>query len=235
MTGRVSSVESFATLDGNGIRYAVFLAGCNLRCACCHNADTWSGEGESFSPERLAAQILRCKPYFSRGGGVTFSGGEPLLQAAFVVETARLLKRERVDVALDTAGNVWNEDVEDLLELVDLVILDLKQPDEESYRAFCGGSLAKTLFFAREVAARKKRLWLRTVVIPGVNDTLEDMDAYAELARDLPCERYELLGFHTMGFAKFEQSGIPNPLAGTPAMDAAELAGLQAYLDEQRR
>ena len=230
-TLRVHSIESFATLDGTGIRCAVFFAGCPLRCLCCHNADTWTASGTEYSPEALAEKVLRFRPYFSRGGGVTWSGGEPLVQAGPLAELSRIMRGAGVHVALDTSGCLWNDDVARLLQDVDLVIADLKCATEEEYRNFAGGSLAAVSRFLDEVAARGIPLWLRTVVIPGCNDTERALDAYIGVAKRWPAEKYELLGFHTLGFSKYETLGIPNPLAGTPAMDAVRLGELQRYLD----
>lgn len=230
-TLRVHSIESFATLDGAGIRCAVFFAGCPLRCLCCHNADTWTAAGAEYTPEALAEKILRFRTYFAKNGGVTWSGGEPLLQARALSELSRRMRAEGIHVALDTSGCIWNADVAELLNSVDLVIADLKRPTEEDYRTFAGGSLAGVLRFLEEVCARKLPLWLRTVVIPGINDTERDIDAYYEIARRFPAEKYELLGFHTLGFSKYEAQGLVNPLADTPAMDAGRLKELQTYLD----
>ena len=189
MTGRVHKIESFATLDGTGIRCAVFLSGCNLRCKCCHNADTWGSAGIEYTAEALARRILRFKPYFVRGGGATFSGGEPLLQAAFLKEVADLLAAQGVGTALDTSGSVLNDDVRALLEAVELVICDLKCTTEEKYRSFCGGSLVAVKKFLGVCRELGKRLWLRTVVIPGYNDTAADMAEYAAIARAFPHEK----------------------------------------------
>ena len=235
MKGIVHSTESFATQDGRGIRFAVFCAGCPLHCPCCHNADTWSGRGTETEPEELAGRILRYRPYFRKGGGATFSGGEPLLQARFLTETARILVENGVGVALDTSGAVWNEEVGDLLDCCELVILDLKQPTEEEYRAFCGGSLQTVERVAEETARRGIPLWLRTVIIPGINDSEQAIGRYAETAGRIRHERYELLGFHTMGFSKWAEAGRENPLKDTPAMDAVRLAELQHFLDGKER
>ena len=234
MQGVIRSIESFATKDGPGIRCAVFFSGCNLRCKCCHNADTWSGEGRRMESGALAERIARFKPYFGAEGGATFSGGEPLLQAEFAAETADLLHRRGISVVLDTSGSVSGPAADRLLDRTDLVLLDLKQPTEAHYRDFCGGSLDATLAFARNVRAHGVRLILRTVIIPGLNDTESDLAAYHEISRDLGAERYELLGFHTMGFSKFEACGLENPFRNTPAMDAQALAALQKKLDGWR-
>ena len=231
MKGRVHSIESFATLDGTGIRCAVFLSGCPLRCVCCHNPDTWAQAGKEIESEELARKVLRFRSYFSRGGGVTWSGGEPLLQADFAAEVSDVLRAKGVHVALDTSGCVRNAAVSRLLDRTDLVICDLKYPTDAEYRKFAGCGLSEVLAFLGEVRGKGIPFWLRTVAIPGINADEAHMDAYAELARGLGAEKYELLGFHTLGFSKYETLGIQNPLAETSALAEGRLAELQKYLD----
>ena len=146
MTGRISSVQSLGTVDGPGVRAVVFGCGCPLRCAYCHNPETWSEAGEEWTADALAAKILRFKPYIKHGG-VTFSGGEPLVQAEFFFELARLLKKEGLHIALDTSGQVRGRAADELLDLCDLAIVDVKFTTEEDYAKYTGGSLAAALDF----------------------------------------------------------------------------------------
>lgn len=234
MRAPVHSFESLAALDGEGLRCAVFFCGCPLRCAYCHNPDTWCGGGVLTESGALAGKIRRLKPYFNRGGGVTFSGGEPLLHAAFILETAALLQADGIRYTLDTSGSVpLCDDVRRAVEGAELILLDIKFPDRASYARYTGGDFDTFLTFADFVSAAGKRVWYRTVIVPGLNDSERALDAYARLvARWNRPARYELLGFHTMGFFKYAQSGIANPLAGTDAMDPERLRSLQTYLNQ---
>ena len=232
MEGRVHSLQSLGTVDGPGLRYVVFLQGCPLRCVYCHNPDTWDPAGGAvMDTEELVEKILRCRPYFGAEGGVTVSGGEPLLQAEFVTQLFARLKQEGVHTALDTSGAGDLGKAPALLEVTDLVLLDLKFPTEEGYRQYCRGSLGQTEAFAALVAEKQVPLWVRHVVAPGLNDTLEDMAAVKSWAQRQPTlEKIEWLPFHNLCLEKYQQLGIPFPLADTPPMDREKLDRLIAAL-----
>ena len=232
MEGRVHSLQSLGTVDGPGLRYVVFLQGCPLRCVYCHNPDTWDPAGGAvMGTEELVEKILRCRPYFGTEGGVTVSGGEPLLQAEFVTQLFARLKQEGVHTALDTSGAGDLGKAPALLEVTDLVLLDLKFPTEEGYRQHCRGSLGQTEAFAALVAEKQVPLWVRHVVVPGLNDTLEDMAAVRSWARRQPTlEKIEWLPFHNLCLEKYQQLGVPFPLADTPPMDRERLDRLIAAL-----
>ena len=232
MEGRVHSLQSLGTVDGPGLRYVVFLQGCPLRCVYCHNPDTWDPAGGAvMGTEELVEKILRCRPYFGAEGGVTVSGGEPLLQAEFVTQLFARLKQEGVHTALDTSGAGDLGKAPALLEVTDLVLLDLKFPTEEGYRQHCRGSLGQTEAFAALVAEKQVPLWVRHVVAPGLNDTLEDMAAVKCWAERQPTlEKIEWLPFHNLCLEKYQQLGVPFPLADTPPMDREKLDRLIAAL-----
>lgn len=232
MEGWVHSLQSLGTVDGPGLRYVVFLQGCPLRCVYCHNPDTWDpAGGAAMGTEELVEKILRCRPYFGAEGGVTVSGGEPLLQAEFVTRLFARLKREGVHTALDTSGAGDLRKAPALLEVTDLVLLDLKFPTEEGYRQHCRGSLGQTEAFAALVAEKQVPLWVRHVVAPGLNDTLEDMAAVKSWAQRQPTlEKIEWLPFHNLCLEKYQQLGVPFPLANTPPMDREKLDRLIAAL-----
>ena len=233
--GNIHSVESLAALDGKGIRYEVFFMGCPFRCAYCHNPDTWEGEGTMHpTADELAAKIARYKPYFGKEGGVTLSGGEVLTQSEFACELTDRLHERGIDVALDTCGGVpLTDSVKRALASADMVILDLKFHDEEGYRRYCRGdfrTVMNTLDFLEE---RGAYVWLRTVVVPGINDSEEEIEKYAEIVKRYKCvRRWQLLAFHTMGFSKYERMGIDNPLKDTPALSKDRLAQLQEFADK---
>lgn len=229
----IHSFESMAALDGDGIRYAVFFTGCPLRCAYCHNPDTWHKSGNEWTAERLVDKIKRYKPYFKNGGGVTFSGGEPLLNAPFIIETAKLLKKEGIGYAVDTSGSVeLTVDIKAVLDGADLVILDLKFYNEESYKKYTKGKFENFVAVGKYCTDNNIRLWLRTVVVPNINDNEESIEKYAQFAKQFKFEKYELLAFHTMGFFKYENLKIDNPLINTPALDKDRLKELQEYLNK---
>lgn len=232
MEGWVHSLQSLGTVDGPGLRYVVFLQGCPLRCVYCHNPDTWDPAGGAvMDTEELVEKILRCRPYFGAEGGVTVSGGEPLLQAGFVTQLFARLKQEGVHTALDTSGAGDLGKAPALLEVTDLVLLDLKFPTEEGYRQHCRGSLGQTEVFAALVAEKQVPLWVRHVVAPGLNDTLEDMAAVKSWAQRQPTlEKIEWLPFHNLCLEKYQQLGVPFPLANTPPMDRERLDRLIAAL-----
>ena len=232
MEGGVHSLQSLGTVDGPGLRYVVFLQGCPLRCVYCHNPDTWDPAGGTvMGTEELVEKILRCRPYFGAEGGVTVSGGEPLLQAEFVTQLFARLKRKGVHTALDTSGAGDLGKAPALLAVTDLVLLDLKFPTEEGYRQYCRGSLGQTEAFAALVAEKQVPLWVRHVVAPGLNDTLEDMVAVKRWAERQPTlEKIEWLPFHNLCLEKYQQLGVPFPLADTPPMDRERLDGLVAAL-----
>lgn len=228
----IHSFESMAALDGDGIRYAVFFTGCPLRCVYCHNPDTWYKSGSEWTAEELTAKIKRYKPYFKNGGGVTFSGGEPLLNAEFIAETGKLLKAEGIGYAIDTSGSVpLTDSVKMALDGADLVLLDIKFFDSESYKKYTKGDFKNFISVGRYCSEKGIRLWLRTVIVPGINDDEESIREYAEFSRQFRFEKYELLAFHTMGFFKYEKLKTENPLKDTPALDKKRLEELQILLN----
>ena len=232
MKGRVSSLQSLGTVDGPGLRYVIFLQGCPLRCVYCHNPETWDpAGGREYAPEELVEKVLRCRAYFGEQGGVTVSGGEPLLQAPFVAELFRQLKEAGIHTALDTSGAGDLQQAAQVLDWTDLVLLDLKFPDEAGYRRYCRGSWAQTQAFAALAGEKRVPLWVRHVVVPGLNDSLKDLRAIKAQAESLPgFQKLEWLPFHNMCLEKYQQLGLPFPLADTPALEDQDLARLLAAL-----
>lgn len=231
-TAEIHSFESMAALDGDGIRYAVFFTGCPLRCVYCHNPDTWYSTGKEWTVQELADKIKRYKPYFKNGGGVTFSGGEPLLHSDFINEINPLLKEQGIGYCIDTSGSVGlNESVKTALLGAQLVILDIKFYNAESYKKYTGGDFEKFISVGKFCTENDIRMWLRTVIVPGINDCEKDIEQYACFSRQFKFEKYELLAFHTMGFFKYEKMKIENPMAGVPDLKKERLAQLQSHLD----
>jgi pyruvate formate lyase activating enzyme len=233
--GRIHSLETLGALDGPGLRCVVFLQGCPLRCRYCHNPDTWAvGDGDEMTVDALVERIARYQPYFAREGGVTLSGGEPLLQARFAARVLAACAARGIHTALDTSGAVLNAEVRMALDATQLVILDIKHTDPARYRALTGGSLARTRAFMAEVAARGIPLWIRQVIVPGWNDTPADVQALARLVRDIPTlTRVELLPYHRLGVEKWCLLGRPYPLAEVAELSAAQQQTLLDVLAEE--
>ncbi len=231
--GYLHSLQSMGTVDGPGVRAVVFAAGCPLRCVYCHNPDTWrQQDGTPWEADTLCARIMRLYPYIKEGG-VTFSGGEPCLQAVFFEEVARELRAQGLHIALDTSGAVWNRDVERLLAQTDLVLLDVKMTSEAEYRVNTGGSLESTLAFLSETERRGIPLWIRHVVVPGLTDGEDNIRRLASLL--LPygnIQRVELLPFRRLCLEKYEALGIPFPLKDTPEADGETIRRLYRILSE---
>lgn len=228
-SGRVHSIQSLGTLDGPGVRHVTFLQGCPLRCGCCHNPDTWDTEGgTAYTPEALLAEAVRFREYFAHGGGVTLSGGEPLLQASFAAAYFRLCKEAELSTCLDTSGCILNDGVRALLAVTDRVLLDIKYPNEEGYRKHVGCSLSAPLAFLVELENRKIPTTLRTVVIPTLTDTEEHEAFLSRLAREHTCvDAVECLPFKKICSVKYESMGIPFPFADIPAASAQSAREMQ--------
>ena len=235
MQGYIHSFESMAAVDGEGVRYAVFLSGCPMRCVFCHNPDTWNISGTSMSPGELAKKISKYKPYFKNNGGVTFTGGEPLLQAEFIKETVPLLKKYGINYAVDTSGVVELTDtVKFVLENAQTVLLDLKFPDNEGYLKYTEHTMEKTLNTLEFLETIGKPTRIRTVIIPDINDTEEEIQKYIMHIKDKKCiYKYELLAFHTMGFFKYDELKIENPLKDTKPLDMNVRDRLQKFVNSK--
>lgn len=231
MKGYVHSLQSLGTVDGPGVRSVVFLSGCPLRCVYCHNPDTWERQEKQLTDaEELAGRLLHFYS-FIKNGGVTFSGGEPLLQAEFVTEVAKHLKKEGLHIAIDTCGAPVTPATERLIEVADLFLLDIKMTTEEDYKRYTGGSLAATMAFLDHLEKIKKDVWIRHVVVPGINDNKEDILRLAELIKGYTCiKKVELLPFKNLCLEKYRALNIPFALESTPPMRAEELEGIEQVL-----
>ena len=218
MQGRIHSFQSLGTVDGPGVRAVVFMQGCPLRCACCHNPDTWDlGGGKLVSAEEIFRKIQRLRAYFGKDGGVTVSGGEPLLQADFVAELFSLCRADGISCALDTSGCVYNESVERLLSLTDLVLLDYKYTNDTDYKKYTGMSMQSAEDFLARLDALGKRVWIRQVIIPTLNDSEESVRRLYALSERYSCiEKTELLPFRKLCVEKYRALGIDFSLENIP-------------------
>lgn len=231
MTGRIHSIQSMGTVDGPGVRAVVFMSGCPLRCIYCHNPDTWDfHSGKEYTVNDLAAKILRYKPYI-KDGGVTFSGGEPCMQADYLYEVAAILKENGLHITIDTSGVVLNDSVKKLLEVVDLVLLDIKMTTENEYIRYTRQSLKSAISFLDELENMHKDTWIRHVVVPGINDSIDDIKKLGQLLTGYSCiKKIELLPFKKLCLEKYKQLNIPFQLENTPQMSEERLNKLYKAL-----
>lgn len=234
MKGRIHSFQSFGTVDGPGLRCVVFLQGCTLRCAYCHNPDTWDpADGTECSVDEAAEKILRYRPYFAANGGVTVSGREPLLQWEFVAELFRRLRREGVHTALDTAGIGDPEGARAVLLNTDFVLCNLKFSCAEDYQQYCGGTRDVVLRFLKQTEELRVPLWIRHVVVPGLTDGEECILKIAEEALRLTnLQKLELLPFRKLCLLKYRAMDLPFPLESYDECTEAEISELYRIISE---
>lgn len=232
--GRIHSFESMGLVDGPGIRTVVFMQGCALRCSYCHNPDTWAfAGGTEITPQELVKKIIRFKPYFKDGGGVTFSGGDPLMQPDFLVETLKLCKDVGIHTTIDTAG-YGRGGYEEILKYTDLVLLDIKHVTDEGYKDLTGASKRGFDEFLDAVQKAGTKLWIRHVIVPGITDSKEHILKLAGMIRNIKnVEKIELLPYHTLGVDKYKKLGIEYKLENVETMDEEDLKELENTLKEE--
>ena len=227
MKGYIHSVETFGTVDGPGVRYVVFTQGCPMRCAYCHNPDTWEPcIGEMKDTDEILADFEKYRPYL-KDGGITVTGGEPLLQIDFVTELFRKAKAKNVHTCLDTSGITFNRENEEVLakfvevlKYTDLVMLDIKHIDDEEHKKLTKQSNKNILDFARFLAEENIPVWIRHVTVPGITYNDEYLRRLGEFLADLPnVKALDVLPYHTMGVPKYEKLGIPYPLEGVEPLE----------------
>lgn len=218
--GKIHSIESMGLVDGPGIRTVVFLQGCNLRCQYCHNPDTWDlCAGEEMTADEVINKIKRFKPYFKNNGGVTFSGGEPLMQPEFLLELLKKCKENDIHTCIDTAG-YGKGDYDEILKYTDLILYDIKHEDYEKYNEITRRKQDETLKFIKKVQENNIPIWIRHVVVPGLTDSEEHMKTlkgYIDTIKNV--EKVELLPFHQLGREKYKVMGIDYPLEDIEPME----------------
>lgn len=243
MTGRIHSFESFGTVDGPGIRFVVFLQGCPLRCQYCHNPDTWGADGQEYSVDEVVERALKYRKYFGDKGGVTVTGGEPLMQIDFVTELFTKLKAQGVHTCVDTSGISFNPDSqisvdkhEKLLDVADLFLLDIKHIDDDACKKLTGHSNAHTLAFAKFLSERGKKIWIRQVLVPNVTDNDESLLRTRAFIDSLETvEKVEVLPYHSMGEVKYEKLGLEYPLKGVATPTKERVMNAKKILNENRK
>ena len=237
MIGRIHSIETFGTVDGPGIRFVAFMQGCPLRCLFCHNPDTWNPQGQcqyQLTPRQFLDEVVRYRS-FIKSGGVTLSGGEPLMQAEFVREFFALCHAEGLHTALDTSGAYASQKAFDALENVDLVLLDVKTANPELYPRLTRGDFATNNRFLDELQRRGIDVWVRHVVVPGYTDDDESLRRLGEYvaAYDV-VKKIEILPYHTLGVFKYKNLGIDYPLDGVPPLSAERAQQIRDMLSAYR-
>jgi len=235
MNASINKIETLGLADGPGIRTVIFFQECKLRCKFCHNPESWIKKENNYSVDDLEKKILRSKPYFQNNGGVTFSGGEPLLHKDFLIELCKRLKKENIHIALDTAG-IGNGDYKDLLELVDLILLDIKAITKDGFKNITQvDKFDEFNNFIKQLNKSNKDVWIRQVIIPEINDNKDYIDKLITFIENSikNVKKIELLPFHTMAFSKYKDLGIKNPYEDKEAMDKEKCLQLEEYLNNK--
>ena len=232
MVGYIHSFQSLGTLDGPGVRFVVFLQGCNLRCGCCHNPDTWDMQhGKEITTDEIITKVIRYKEYYKEEGGITVSGGEPLLQAKFVHELFVKCHEEGINTCLDTSGSILNDDVKALLQETDRVLLDIKYTEDEQYQKHVGCDLHKVLEFLGYLNEQKIPVTLRQVIIPTLNDNEENILKLKSIADKYSCvDKVELLPFKKVCQVKYDDLGMKFPFEDIPAAKKEDVLALEELL-----
>lgn len=232
MKGYVHSIETMGTLDGPGIRTVIFLQGCPSRCIYCHNPDTWKvNTGRPYEPKQIVDFVKRYIKYYGEEGGVTFSGGEPLLQGKFLIESIKTLKGIGINSIIDTSGTYVDEYTEEVIENCQLIILDIKHSKPQMFQKITGLKQDTLLRLIEIINRREKKVWLRQVIVPGINDSEENINHLNEFIKKIEhIEKVELLGYHSMGKTKWDKLGIEYQLTGTENMDKDRLKELNSLI-----
>lgn len=220
MIGHIHSTESFGAADGPGVRFIVFMQGCHMRCRYCHNPDTWKMDGgDEVTDDEILKRALRFKPYWGKDGGITISGGEPLLQIDFVIELFKKAKELGINTCIDTAGNPFTKEepffskFEELMKYTDLLLLDLKEINPTRHKDLTGFDNSNIIEMAKYLSEINKPVWIRHVLVPEHSDFDEDLDALGDFIDTLSnVDRVEILPYHTLGKFKWENLGIPYTL-----------------------
>ena len=220
MIGHIHSTESFGAADGPGVRFIVFMQGCHMRCRYCHNPDTWKMDGgDEVTADEILKRALRFKPYWGKDGGITISGGEPLLQIDFVIELFKKAKELGINTCIDTAGNPFTKEepffskFEELMKYTDLLLLDLKEINPTRHKDLTGFDNSNIIEMAKYLSEINKPVWIRHVLVPEHSDFDEDLDALGDFIATLSnVDRVEILPYHTLGKFKWENLGIPYTL-----------------------
>lgn len=233
LKGRIHSFESLGAVDGPGIRFVIFMQGCPLRCKYCHNRDTREySSGTKYTVDEIVNKVKRYVAYMGEDGGVTVTGGEPLLQIDFVTELFKRLKEENIHTCLDTSGFVQIDKLGELLDYTDLVLLDLKHMNDEAHQNLIGVSNEKVKAFAKHLSNKGIPMWIRHVLVPGITDSEEHLIELREFIKTLKTvQKIEVLGYHTLGAHKWDEYEEDYPLAGVPEATTEDVKRAKQILE----
>lgn len=236
--GYIHSTESFGSVDGPGVRFIVFMQGCNMRCKYCHNPDTWDKNGgREVTADEVIKTALRYRTYWGKKGGITISGGEPLLQLDFLIELCKKCREQGISTVIDTAGKPFTREepffskFNELLNYTDLIMLDLKHIDSNDHKALTGFGNENILDLAKYLSEKNVPVWIRHVLVPGINDddfSLNKLHKFIKTLKNV--QRVEILPYHNLGEFKYEDLGIKYPLAGLRSPSKESIANAQRLL-----
>lgn len=234
MQGYIHSIETMGLVDGPGIRVVIFMQGCPLRCLFCHNPDTWKkSENYLTTSKEIVDTVRKYRSYIEDNGGITLSGGEPLYQSEFTLDILKMCKKAGIHTCLDTSGVGYDKKyLEDILKYTDLIILDIKAIDEDNYKKMTGKSMEEFNYFLNKVQKLQKKLWLRQVIVPTINDDIDyirRLKKYISKIRNV--EKVELLPYHTMGVDKYKKLNLKYRLDNIEAMDKEKCSELEKLLN----
>ena len=233
--GYIHSIETMGLLDGPGIRIVVFFQGCPLRCLFCHNPDTWEkGKNLEVSAKEVVDVVRKYRNYIEDGGGITISGGEPLYQSEFLLEVLKMCKKSGIHTCLDTSGNGYNKDLlDDILKYTDLVILDIKAIDDDNYLKITGKKMDEFKYFLYKVQTLNKSLWLRQVIVPGINDNMYYILKLKDYIKNIKnVLKIQLLPYSLIGVDKYKKLNLKYRLEGVSPMDKDKCIELEKILKD---
>ncbi len=232
-SGYINSIQTMGLVDGPGIRVVIFMQGCPLRCIFCHNPETWlKNKNKCLTSKQIVDEVRKYRPYIEKDGGVTFSGGEPLYQSEFLLEMLKLSKKAGINTCLDTSGTGYDKEyLDEILKYTDLILLDIKAIEEDKYKYITGKNMTEFNYFKDKVNFYNKKLWLRQVIIPTINDSLEYVNKLKEYIKEFNnVEKIELLPYHNMALEKYEKLNINYKLKDIEPMSKVECKKLEELL-----
>lgn len=233
MKGKISSLQSLGTLDGPGIRYVVFMQGCPLRCSCCHNPETHDiNGGMEYSAQEIVENVVKYREYFGQDGGITLSGGEPLMQTEFAIEVFKKCKEKGINTCLDTSGCIFNNSVKELLSYTDYCMLDIKYATDELYQKYVGCSIDTPLEFLEYLSVSGIPTRVRQVIVPTINDSDSDIEALKTLLQGKEIEKVELLPFKKICQTKYDNMKKEFPFGNIPSADVKRVNELQDKINQ---
>ncbi|NLY82549.1 MAG: pyruvate formate lyase-activating protein [Clostridiales bacterium] len=230
--GKLHSIETFGSVDGPGIRTVFFMQGCPARCLYCHNPDSWKmSDGRETDIDELLHRAKRGMPYYGNNGGVTFSGGEPMLQGEFLIEAMKRFKEVGINTAIDTSGTYYDKNTRGVIEQADLLLLDIKHTDSEKFTELTACKQDPLFKVIEDIKEFNKPIWIRQVIVPGINDSKEYIESLNEFIKDFKTvENIELLGYHKMAIDKYKKLGMEYKLDGVPEMGKEVMEELRALV-----